>query len=490
MNILILSIRFFLAILLAVAGVSKLSDPAGSRKAMLAFGLPKWSAPILAWLVPIAELLLALALLPAFSALPAAAGATVLFLVFSVGVGYNFARGNTASCACFGRLAPAPIGATTVVRNVALTLASAFLVWSQWNGTTASLIGWIGELSLGERVYLVVGVITIGLLGVATYLLLRLVAQQNRLLTLVDEKASPSALPTKVGLSPSKGLPIGAPAPAFTLPDSQGTPVSLAELLSAVPLLLAFVAPGCGPCDDMLTQMEKWAFRYSKRIRTAAISSGSQVDPRVDHFLFDQGDSVSKAYNANWLPSAVLLSPDGRIASRVASGFEAIEALALHAANPENLEPWLGANLEHMLDPLEPLPFGSAAPDFQATDLGGSQLSLSEYHGRMILLVFLSTGCPYCIEVTADLRAYEESAGRGSTEMLIVFDGSADDVRRLGLRSRCVLSTNGEISALYRVESLPAAILIDANGRTGSLLESTSVNILPLLGVRPHAHAD
>src|SRR5207244_547943 len=81
--------------------------------------LAGWPAP-LSSLLPLVELGVALALLPAVSAWWSALGALGLLLVFVVGIGVSLLRGRRPACHCFGQLHSAPVGWPTLARNGAL----------------------------------------------------------------------------------------------------------------------------------------------------------------------------------------------------------------------------------------------------------------------------------------------------------------------------------------------------------------------------------
>jgi len=71
-----------LALVFAVAGLAKLADRAGSRQAVGEFGVPSALAAPLGILLPLAELAVAAALVPASTAWWGAIGALALLLVF------------------------------------------------------------------------------------------------------------------------------------------------------------------------------------------------------------------------------------------------------------------------------------------------------------------------------------------------------------------------------------------------------------------------
>jgi uncharacterized membrane protein YphA (DoxX/SURF4 family) len=72
MGVVLLVVRLLLAALFLVAGLSKLFDQRGARGAIIAFGAPAALAPTLALLLPLAELVVAAALLGGDRAQPRA----------------------------------------------------------------------------------------------------------------------------------------------------------------------------------------------------------------------------------------------------------------------------------------------------------------------------------------------------------------------------------------------------------------------------------
>src|SRR5688500_9123013 len=76
--------RLLLAAVFAAAGVTKLADRSGTQRAIGDFGVPGFLARPLAVLLPLAEFVVAVALLPRASAWWGGVGALVLLLLFSV----------------------------------------------------------------------------------------------------------------------------------------------------------------------------------------------------------------------------------------------------------------------------------------------------------------------------------------------------------------------------------------------------------------------
>ena len=127
MNIALLIIRVVLAAVFLVAGFAKLADVAGSQQALRDFGVPARLSVPFGVLLPLAELAVAIALLPAASAWWAAVVALVLLLLFVAGIGSNLARGRTPDCHCFGQLHSAPAGLSTLIRNLVLAALAALV---------------------------------------------------------------------------------------------------------------------------------------------------------------------------------------------------------------------------------------------------------------------------------------------------------------------------------------------------------------------------
>ncbi len=120
MAVFLLLSRLLLAAVLGVAGIAKLLDREGSRRALLDFGVPARLARQAAIMLPLVELGAAAALVPNASGRWGAIAALVLLGTFSVAIGAALVRGRRPSCHCFGRLHSAPAGWPTLLRNAGL----------------------------------------------------------------------------------------------------------------------------------------------------------------------------------------------------------------------------------------------------------------------------------------------------------------------------------------------------------------------------------
>jgi len=319
---LLLGIRVALAGVFAVAGVAKLADSAGSRRTLAEFGVPVRAVTTAAILLPLFELATAIALIPPATARWGALAALVLVLSFIGGIANALRHGQTPDCHCFGQVYSAPAGRSAVVRNAVLGALAAFVVWK---GPGPSISAWVSARTPAELVAVAAVAAALGLGAIAW----RLWRERGDLQdALADADAESAALPA--------GLPVGATAPGFALPDLHGETRTLESLRAGGrPVALVFIAPGCGPCHEMLPELGRWQAALADRLTVAVISRGEAElsQPAAEehglvNVLLQSGEQeVAKAYRIRESPSAVLVTPDGAIGSSVVASITLIEPL-------------------------------------------------------------------------------------------------------------------------------------------------------------------
>ena len=124
----------------------------------------------------------------------------------------------------------------------------------------------------------------------------------------------------------------GEMAPTFSLPDLTGNPLAL-ESLRGSPTLLLFWNPGCGYCRQMLDDLKAWELNPPPGApNLLVVSTGSAEANQAMNLqsptLLDTDFTTARAFGARGTPSAVLIDAEGRIASAVAAGRDAVLALA------------------------------------------------------------------------------------------------------------------------------------------------------------------
>jgi thiol-disulfide isomerase/thioredoxin len=140
-----------------------------------------------------------------------------------------------------------------------------------------------------------------------------------------------------VDRSEDVGLPIGAETPALELPSLDGDRVALADLRGRETLLL-FWNPDCGFCRSMHDELLAWERSVNGDLpRLVIVSAGDAESTRAEGFtsavLLDEAFAAGDAFGAGGTPMAVLLDADGRVASSVIAGRDAVLALARGATS-------------------------------------------------------------------------------------------------------------------------------------------------------------
>jgi len=109
------------------------------------------------------------------------------------------------------------------------------------------------------------------------------------------------------------------------------------------------------------------------------------------------------------------------------------------------------------------------APDFTLPLLDGSQLRLSSYRGKVVLLDFWATWCVPCREETPHFVELQQKYGERGLQIIgVSMDDSPDPVRpfvqQFQVNYPVVMGTADVGSAYGGVLGLPIAFLIDREG--------------------------
>ena len=503
MEIVLLLVRLALFVVFAVAGGTKLADREGSRHALMGFGVPEGLAAPFAWLLPIAEIIVAIALLPLSTAWFGSIGALVLLLAFLVGIGVNLARGNAPDCHCFGQLHSEPVSWKVFARNVVLAALAIFIVALGRDNVGLSATEWMNDMKVGELLSLAFSVFAAAMLVPVLALLRKGMKQQTTLLETVaamkkvieEDYAEPLPVEREDAVPPVEGLPVGALAPVFSFPLLDGGQLSLADLLArGKAVLLIFVSPNCSPCKSLLPNIRAWQRDYGDFLTIALLSKGAEKEVRSKIAKYDatyvllQGESsIADDYQAKWTPGAVLIDLSGKIASPVTSGDAAIRALVTHAVatagnqngvtNGARPQIKLGNSLFKV---------GEAAPRFALPDLAGNEVNFGDLLNRETLLLFWNPTCGFCKGMADDLKRWEAKANSNAPQLVFVTTGDTAGVKQESetFRSLFLHDPDMDIAPLFGANGTPSAVLLAADGSIASSLAVGERNILALLGVR------
>lgn len=181
-----------------------------------------------------------------------------------------------------------------------------------------------------------------------------------------------------MALTPSTMATLGTSAPGFSLPDTDGSTVSLADFQGAPGLLVAFICNHCPYVKHIRESFGALTKEYqSKGLAIVGISSndaaaypddGPEAMKRekaeagyVFPYLYDESQSVAHAYKAACTPDFFLYDKEHKLvyrgqmdSSRPGNGKpndgsdlrKAIEAVLAGQPVPEDQQPSIGCNIK------------------------------------------------------------------------------------------------------------------------------------------------
>ena len=160
-----------------------------------------------------------------------------------------------------------------------------------------------------------------------------------------------------MALTPSTMLPLGTPAPDFSLPSIDGRTVSLADVADAPALLVVFMCNHCPYVKHVADGLASLARDYQQRgVAVVGISSNDVAAHPDDSpekmkaeaaqrgysfpYLYDEDQSAAKAYRAACTPDFYVFDRQRRLAYRG----------QMDSSRPGNGQPVSGADLRAALD--------------------------------------------------------------------------------------------------------------------------------------------
>ena len=284
-----------LAAILAFAGTAKLSDRRSFAAELVELGIPSAFAPAVATLVPVAEICVAIALIPAASARLAAVVAFALLTIFTAVILVARSRGFSGNCNCFGTLAIGSGGRRALVRNGALSGLCAVAIW--FDGRGGSMI------SLGARV---------GVVGVVIALAVLVPRLRHR-------AWSP----------PNANVEQGSQVPALMFDGLNGERIDLRQTERRTVLL--FWAPGCAPCQYMTPRLRAWESAPPEGAPQLVVIAGGSIEDNRSAGLkspitLDRSSGTLRAFGIPGRPAAVIVEAGATIDSAPILGAPAILA--------------------------------------------------------------------------------------------------------------------------------------------------------------------
>jgi peroxiredoxin len=341
---------------------------------------------------------------------------------------------------------------------------------------------------MDKATVLVTGMALLGILSIGlTAMLYQLVKQQGRLLLRLDQ------VERQLGIDPSRsiergtvrlqsrnpaGLPVGTLLPDFELPDLEGRQVPSKEFRGRKVLLVNWNAR-CGFCDLIAPDLARLGPDFERRgVQLLLLSQATAEAERElleEHglkapVLLQSPGSVPEVFDSVGTPAAYLLDEEGRIAKPLAVGSDRVLALSQElvaearkrARLPEE-RPLSESRIER-----DGLKAGTPAPAFTLPDTRGGTVSLDQYRGRKVLLVFSDPHCGPCDQLAPHLIHLDEQHRNNGLSVVMIGRGEpAENQRKAnehGFRFPVALQRKWEISRRYGIFAMPAGFLIDESG--------------------------
>jgi peroxiredoxin len=492
MGIIPLIIRVLIAATFSLAAIAKLADYEGAREEVQNFGMPGWAAGSVGFLLPFAELLVAGLLIPISTVQLGAIGAISLLSVFIVAISINLAQGRKPNCNCFGQFHSTPIGWPILIRNCTFIAGAGVVLWQARNSSPMSVVDWVISGSKAENIGIALGAAALVMAAAEAWLTFQVIRQNGRLLLRIDalEIQLGNGGPASLTVSTAVGLPIGARAPAFELPSLyDGSILTLDALLAEKRrTVLIFSDPDCRACSTLLPDIARWENDHASTITIALISRGTTEanrtkmgEHRCKYLLLQNEREVSEAYQVKGTPGAVLIGTDGKVASYLAMGPQAIRALVARTLAPALLP----ANGGHASDStIRPAPaelkIGHPAPRIKLPDLNGKMVDSTVFRRRETLVLFWNPSCGFCNKMLEGLRQWEQHRSTVAPHLLIISSGTVELNRAMRLQSPVLLDQGFTAGLAFQVRGTPAAVLVDAEGKIASAVASGAPAVFAL----------
>lgn len=301
--------HLLVAAVLLTSGLAKVVRPGDANQAFETLGVPApLRHPAVVRLHPWAEIALGLAVLvlPHPASVVASVLALGLLLAYLVLVWRVVARGEQASCQCFGSLGADEVTVRTVVRNAVLVAVAGLAVAdAAAGGSVPDHLAGLGAEGWG---WVAAAAVT-GLVAV---------------LVVGSGASAPAEEPAELDY-------LRLPIPDVPVRHTDGTEQSLRDLADGRAQLLLFLSPGCGPCVTVSNELPAYAARLPEldvRVVTGLTAEFvAEHTPAWQPYLLQEPDNaVSRVFGVTGRPMGILLGGDGLLAGGPVRGPQEIAA--------------------------------------------------------------------------------------------------------------------------------------------------------------------
>jgi peroxiredoxin len=308
-------------------------------------------------------------------------------------------------------------------------------------------------------------------------LLIRLDALEARLLDGVQIGVSRDGDGSRTRTALPVGLPVGTAVERLQLTDLDGKIVDLEDFRGKRVLLINW-NPQCGFCDLIAPDLAKLLPDLRSRQVELVLLSCGEPEANRNHIrrhglesriLLPKDEQSIEVFQQIGTPAAYLLDERGKVAKPLATGADQVLALAREVAVVADRKRLPGERpLSESRILRAGLKAGTPAPRFSLPDINGRTISLEEYRGRRVLLVFTDPRCGPCDQLAPDLVRLHLQDHNDDLALVMVGRGEAEEnlrkAKEHGIQFPVVLQKRWEVSREYGMFATPAAFLIGEDG--------------------------
>jgi peroxiredoxin len=291
-------------------------------------------------------------------------------------------------------------------------------------------------------------------------------------------------------------MTVGTILPDFRLLDLSGQMVGLDSFRGQC-VLLIYWNPHSTSCLLVAQELANLHSDFRrKKVHMVLISTGDQESTRhmarkhglkCPILLFSKENDLEAFHHSETL-TAYLLDENGCIIYPRALGTDSVLTLAREAIRDRIVSDRavIGhASLAASRIERKGLKAGTAAPLFTLTTIYGKTISLEEYRGRRLLLIFTSPHCTPCDHLAPHLVSLHRRAIGNHLALLMIGRGDLEQNRvkaeAHGFEFPVALQKHWEISKLYGIFFTPVAFLINEAGTIVRNVANGTDEILALI---------
>src|SRR5690606_2600215 len=192
--------------------------------------------------------------------------------------------------------------------------------------------------------------------------------------------------------------------------------------------LFLFFGLSCRACRAMAAEIAEFAAKYPNDLRVVIVSHGIPEDNlekfgevKANMILLQDSRELAMDVNAKWSPTAIMVRPDGIIASQTMVGDQAIRNLMQKFASSDIYQDnaYFAANNKKA----ERIKIGKPVPDMRLKTLDGGELIADAFKGKRTLAIFWSTSCPFCRELVPSMIRYDRERSPEDPQLVIFSEG-------------------------------------------------------------------